>query len=106
MKCVICMENVKSKSDEYGNTQSSQRCITCKDSWVCGKCFYDWNNTCLDEMSSFNKRMPCVICKKDMDYSYMVEHFKGCGADDGWWQFCLPHFSDKLSDMLFRNMRI
>ena len=101
MNCVICMENIKTTNDH-----SSQRCITCKDSWVCGECFYNWNINCLDGSNSFNDVMPCVICKRDMNYSYMVEHFIGCGADDGWWQYVLPHFSDKLSDLLEKNMEM
>ncbi len=99
------MENIKTISDKYGNSSSSQRCITCKDSWVCGECYYKWL-LINGETDSFNTTMPCVICKRDMDYSYLVEHFIGSGGDDGWWQHILPHFSDKLSDLLEKNMEM
>ena len=81
MKCVVCYENMKA---EMGGKETnwSQRCITCKDSWICSKCYHYWDSN-FDTNSGY-KIMPCVICKMPMNYSNLVNSFnEGTGA--GWW---------------------
>jgi hypothetical protein len=82
MNCAICFESIKA---EMGGkkTNFTQKCITCKDSWVCGSCYNNWDTTCppYDECYSV---MPCVFCKELMNYSKLVISFnEGTGA--GWW---------------------
>ena len=82
MKCVICFDNMKAEGGGQ-DTNWSQRCISCKDSWICGSCYHKWDSEHSDCHSYF-KTMPCVICKKDMDYSHLVNRWcEGNGA--GWW---------------------
>jgi len=80
MECSICYDKIKA---EGGGQESnwSQRCITCKDSWVCGRCYNEWD--CLPSCECY-KVMPCVICRTPMTYSHFVRGFnEGTGA--GWW---------------------
>lgn len=81
MNCVVCFEKMKA---EYGGKVSnwSQRCITCVDSWVCGECYFVWDDT-ISRCAGF-KAMPCVICKKAMLYSHLVNTFHD-GGGSGWW---------------------
>ncbi len=83
MNCVVCFEKMKA---ECGGKVSnwSQRCITCVDSWVCSECYFIWDNT-IDTCSGL-KVMPCVICKKAMHYSKLVNSFNEGGGGEGWWE--------------------
>ena len=80
MKCCICFDNMKA---EMGGEETNwtQRCITCKDSWVCGNCYHTWDNMPSD---SGYKVMPCVMCRKPMNYSNLVNRFNE-GTGVGWW---------------------
>jgi hypothetical protein len=90
MNCVICLENMKSHWDprypEFNwttETNWSQRCISCKDSWVCGPCYHEWDNNHSDPSCGY-QTMPCVICKREMIYSRLVNMFDE-GTGMGWW---------------------
>lgn len=81
MNCAICFDKIKA---EMGGKKSNwtQKCITCKDSWVCGSCYNNWDLT-FDNNECY-KVMPCVFCKEPMYYSKLVRSFnEGTGA--GWW---------------------
>lgn len=82
MNCAICFEKIKA---EMGGkkTNWTQRCISCKDSWVCGNCYHIWDTTC-EPLNECYSVMPCVFCKEPMYYSKFVNRFnEGTGA--GWW---------------------
>lgn len=108
MKCVICLENLKSHQGTttmnfYGTeTNWSQRCISCKDSWVCGSCYHNWDTNHSDTSTCY-KTMPCVICKRDMIYSNFVNSFNE-GTGVGWWDD-IDEWTP-LWDMLDRNMNM
>ena len=104
MKCVICMENMKAENGGL-TTNWSQRCITCVDSWICGSCYHAWDVLEMGRTQTCLNTMPCVICKKDMDYSYFVNRFDdGNSGGSGWWEYTLPHFSESLNKLLSRNV--
>jgi hypothetical protein len=67
-------------------TNWSQRCVSCKDSWVCGDCYHKWD--CSDcpnkDKTTGLETMPCVICKERMHYSHLVNMFDE-GTGMGWW---------------------
>ena len=83
MNCVICFENMKALNGGQ-ETNWSQRCVGCKDSWVCGDCYHEWDNNHSDPSQGY-QQMPCVICKEDMIYSNLVNRFNE-GTGCGWWQ--------------------
>jgi len=82
MNCVICFNNIKA---EMGGKQTnwSQKCISCKDSWVCGSCYNKWDTTCIPYNEGYSV-MPCVFCKTPMYYSKLVNSFNE-GTGVGWW---------------------
>lgn len=86
MDCVICYESMKATRGG-GETNWSQRCIRCVDSWVCGKCYHTWDVSDApnkDKTTCF-EAMPCVICKDRMWYSHLVNMWdEGMGV--GWWE--------------------
>ena len=81
MNCIICFEKMKAECGGK-ETNWSKRCITCKDSWICGECYFRWDDT-IDTSSGY-KVMPCGICKKPMHYSSLVNRFNE-GTGVGWW---------------------
>ena len=83
MKCIICYENMKAECGGF-ETNWSQRCITCKDSWVCGSCYHTWDIT--TDFYDGYKVMPCVMCRKPMNYSNLVNSFNE-GTGVGWWNY-------------------
>ena len=98
MNCVICFDNMKSNLIFVGgdHTNWSQKCVSCKDSWVCGSCYHNWDANHSGPV--FYKTMPCVICKRDMIYSKFVNEFDN--NDSGWWD---DVSWGPLWDMLDRN---
>jgi hypothetical protein len=84
---------LKSHTDKASNW--SQRCITCKDSWVCGSCYHQWDieghNT---DTSCGYETMPCVICNERMNYSHLVNMFDE-GTGSGWWDHIKKGYEDK-----------
>ena len=106
MKCVICFENLKSHDRGVGETNWSVRCITCKDSWVCGSCYHAWDTT--EPTDSCYKEMPCPICKKVNHYSWFVHRFcEGLDGMCGWWDHIKKGYEDKpIWDILDRNMEL
>jgi hypothetical protein len=107
MKCVICLENLKSiKSDEYGCTSAwNMRCIGCNDSWVCSKCYLHWDNEIQSPIThSCWEPMPCCICKEPMNYSLLIvgDMYEGNGGA-GWQNEGLP---DKLWEIILRNQNL
>ena len=103
MDCVICYESMKA---ECGGevTNWSQRCIGCKDSWVCGNCYHTWDvsdapnkdtTTCFEEM-------PCVICKDRMWYSHLVNMWND-GQGYGWWEDNGLEKYPKLIDIITKS---
>lgn len=72
INCSICFDKLKATRGGK-ETNWTKRCITCKDSWVCGNCFHQWDNTI--DTSNCYKVMPCVLCKHPMNYSNLVSRF-------------------------------
>jgi hypothetical protein len=84
MKCIVCYENMKAECGGK-ETNWSQRCVTCIDSWVCGACYHKWDTIEIDSGSDeCYKVMPCVTCRKPMNYSHLVNRFNE-GTGIGWW---------------------
>jgi len=81
MNCCICFDKMKAENGGQ-ETNWSQRCITCKDSWVCGNCYNIWDDMECDECY---KVMPCVMCRKPMNYSQLVNRFNEGTGGVGWW---------------------
>ena len=108
MKCVICFEKLKSHDDSLdGATNWSVRCITCKDSWVCGDCYHAWDCVTAETSGDVYQEMPCPICKKDNHYSWFVHRFCGYDCDEGWWDCIKKGYEDKpIWDILDRNMKL
>ncbi len=99
MECSICYENLKAEKGGQ-ETNWSQRCITCKDSWVCGDCYHKWDCD-INDTGVFYAPMPCVFCKTPMNYSNLVSKFnEGTGA--GWWDLLRADKYEKIYDYLER----
>lgn len=103
MKCCICFDNMKA---ECGGevTNWTQRCITCKDSWVCGRCYHTWDTIDGYKLGDY-KVMPCVMCRKPMIYSHLVNRFNE-GTGVGWWddiEYKKPiwEYLDKMTNLIF-----
>jgi len=92
------------KAEKGGqSTNWSQRCITCKDSWVCGNCYHKWDILEGDKTQSCYNTMPCVFCKVDMNYSNFVNRFdEGTGV--GWWDYMPEKYWGSLGKLLSRNV--
>ena len=93
MECSICYDKIKAERGGQ-ETNWTQRCITCKESWVCGCCYNKWDVD-VNDTGVFHAPMPCVFCKTPMNYSIFVSKFnEGTGA--GWW--------DQLSDVKYPKL--
>lgn len=103
MDCVICYESMKAESGGEV-TNWSQRCIGCKDSWVCGSCYHAWDTSDAPnkDTSTAMEEMPCVICKDRMWYSHLVNMWND-GQGFGWWEDRRLEKYPKLLDIITRS---
>jgi len=86
MNCIICFEKMKAECGGK-ETNWSQRCITCDDSWICGDCYHNWREHVFKSgWRGTQLVMPCGICKKPMHYSNLVNSFHG-GVYQGSWEW-------------------
>jgi hypothetical protein len=97
MECVICYDKLKSHDNlDAGETNWTQKCITCKDSWVCGDCYHKWDTSDAPnkDTTTCYEEMPCPICKERMYYSSFVNRFfEGTGV--GWWDYIKKGYENK-----------